>query len=308
MELVVKGAWVALATPFDAKGNVDQKRLQQLVSWHQRQGTDGLLCCATTGEGITLSEKERKKVAALCIEAADGKMPVVVNTGTADTRQSVRLTEQMLELGASGCMATAPYYNRPTQKGCILHFQEIAKVGLPLIVYNNPARTTKLEVETIEEIVQIPGVAAYKDSSGDLAFIRKVKKVCPLPLLSGDDHLTYETLKEGGDGAISVIGNIVPKSWKKMISFALNKNWEESKKIADRYVPLIKAIFKEINPQGIKFAMGWLGLCRNDVRLPLIGASIETAKEIRRALVALSLLHLKFPHETAAASAAFPDG
>src|SRR3989344_2368516 len=219
MGFTPKGSFVALITPFTQKGRIDWKRLEQLVSWQIEQGTDGILCCGTTGEGITLSAAEKKKVAAVCIERAEKKIPIIVNCGSADTKQSVRFTEQVLRLGADGCMAVAPYYNKPTQRGCLLHFSEIAKVGIPLIVYNNPGRTALwLTAETVAEVVKIPGVVAYKDSTGNFDLIRKVRTLSPIPILSGDDDLTYATLVEGGSGAISVIGNLIPKIWKKMIT------------------------------------------------------------------------------------------
>ncbi len=304
MPFVSRGAFVALVTPFDAKGRIDRKTLEQLVVWQIEQGTDGIVLCGATGEGMTLPEADRKKVVAICVAAAGGRIPILANSGTADTRQSIRLTEQMLKLGASGCLITTPYYNKPMQKGCVLHFTEIAKVGLPVVVYNNPGRTARLEAETIAEIAQFPGIAGYKDSSGDLQFIRKVRQLCSIPMLSGDDHLTYDTLKEGGSGAISVIGNLIPKTWKEMIALALDKKWEASKAIADRYLPLCKALFLETNPQCVKFAMSWMGKCRGDLRLPLIPPAAATQDRIKQTLIQLSLPQFRSRQATALAAAA----
>lgn len=290
MELNPRGSFVALVTPFDSKGRVDWKNLERLVLWHIEEGTQGLVCCATTGEGMAVSETEKKKIVSFCGRVAAGRLPILINSGTADTKQSIRLTEQMLERGAQGGLVVVPYYNRPTQKGCILHFSEVAKVGLPIIMYNNPGRAgVRLEAETIAEIASIPGIVGYKDSTADLQLIRNVKKLCSIPILSGDDDLTYSTLLEGGSGAISVIGNLFPKIWKQMISFALEGKWERSKQIADRFSPLCKALFLEPNPQCIKFAMSWLGKCSERMRLPLLPPSLQTQKMIKQQIMALSL-------------------
>lgn len=288
MALQARGSFVALVTPFDQRGRIDWKCVEKLVAWHIEQGTDGIVCCGATGEGMTVSEAEKKKMVALCVHVAKNKIPIIVNSGTADTKQSIRLTEQMLKIGASGCLIVTPYYNKPTQRGCIRHFSEIAKVGLPVIVYNNPGRTAvRLEAETVAEMAQIQGIAGYKDSTADIDLIRKIRKLCSIPILSGDDDLTYETLVEGGAGAISVIGNLFPKEWKTMISSALDKKWEPARQIADRFHPLCKAMFLEPNPQCIKFAMSWLGKCPEYLRLPLVSTTEKTQAQIKGLIAGL---------------------
>lgn len=284
------GSFVALATPFDRKGRIDWKCVEKLISWHIEQGTDGIVCCGATGEGMTVSDSEKKKMAALSLRVAGNQIPILINSGTADTKHSVRLTEEMMKLGASGTLVVTPYYNKPTQRGCLRHFSEIAKVGLPVIVYNNPGRVSlRLEAETVAELGKVPGIAGYKDSTGDINFIRKIRTLSSIPILSGDDDLTYETLLEGGSGAISVIGNLFPKAWKKMISLALEKNWEASKKISDQFRPLCKALFLEPNPQCLKFAMSWLGRCEEHLRLPLLPPEEKTKQEIKNRIITLSL-------------------
>ena len=284
------GAFVAVITPFDRKGRVDRKNLGKLIEWHIQEGTQGIVCCGATGEGVALDSAEKKRVVSICVEASEGKIPIIAGCGTSSTKQSVQLTEQMQRLGANGCLIVTPYYNRPSQRGCILHFQEIAKVGLPVIAYHNPGRTAvRFTPETVAEIGKIPGVAALKDSSCDLEFIRKVRKVSSIPILSGDDDLSFETIREGGVGAISVVGNLFPRAWRSMIDGALQGKWEMAKAIADRYAPLCKALFLEANPQPLKFAMEWLGLNNGFLRLPLVSIAEETENEIKRVLVALSL-------------------
>lgn len=285
---IARGSIVALVTPFDKRGRVDFQCLEELVSWHIEQGTDALVCCGTTGEGMTLSEREKKQVVAACVAAANHKIPMIACSGSADTRRSVCLTEQMLRLGAEGCLIITPYYNKPTQKGCIGHFAEVAKVGLPVIIYNNPGRTVvKLLPETIAEIAQFPGIVAIKESGGSLEDVAKIRKLTSLPILSGDDDLTHQTLALGGFGAISVVGNILPNLWKKMIAFALEGNLDASKVIADECAPLCKALFLETNPQCVKFAMSQIGKCRSVLRLPLIPPTQTTQERIKAALLDL---------------------
>ena len=287
---MISGSLVALVTPFNAKGQVDYKTLEQLVIWHVAQGTDGLVCCGTTGEGMTLSDEEKKEIVAKAVAIAGKKISIIACSGSANTKQSVYLTEQMLHLGASGCLIITPYYNRPTQRGCFLHFSEIAKVGLPIILYNNPIRSAiQLTVETIAELAQISGIIAIKESSGCLELIRNLRKISSIPILSGEDHLTYQTLIEGGSGSISVIGNIIPSAWKKMITFAVNGKRDVAQSIARRAAILCKVLFLETNPQCIKYAMSWLGKCREDLRLPLLPPTLEAQCRIKTALIEWAL-------------------
>lgn len=283
-----RGSYVALLTPFDLKGRVDWKALEKLVEWQIAEGTDGIVCSATTGEGATLNEAERKKIARICIEIAAKRVPIIAATGTNDTRASVRYTETALKLGASGCLAVTPYYNKPSNQGCILHFTEIAKVGLPLIVYHNPPRAVvRLSVETVAILGQTPNIVGFKDSSHDLEFIKKIVKV--IDVISGDDDITFEILKEGGVGTISTVGNLMPCGWNQMVQACLSQKWDEAKKLAERYLPLIRSIFLETNPQGHKFALSWLGRCKPVLRLPMLLPPKPVQEEIKRALINLAL-------------------
>ncbi|HSX38710.1 MAG TPA: 4-hydroxy-tetrahydrodipicolinate synthase [Chlamydiales bacterium] len=283
--LQAQGSFIALVTPFDNQGRIDWKCVEKLIAWHIKQGTDALVCFGSTGEVMSLSEFEKKKLIAVAVEIANNQIPIIANTGTADTRQTVRSTGQMMKLGAAGCLAVPPYYNKPTQQGCILHFSEIAKVGLPVIIYNNPGRTsTNLEAETVAKISEIPGIFGYKDATGNLHLMRKIQKLSSIPIFLGDDHLTYAALLEGAKGGISVVGNLFPKEWKKMISLSLQGNWEASKKIADRFLPLCQSLSLEPNPQCIKFAMSYLELCGPTLRLPLIPPTDQTQHQIKQVI------------------------
>lgn len=282
------GSFVPLITPFDAKGRLDKKRLEKLVLWHISEGTDGIVCSATTGEGPTLSDADRKNVAKVCIQTAEGRIPVIVATGINDTRTSIRYTEMAQKLGANGCLVVTPYYNKPTQRGCILHFSEIAKVGLPVILYNNPPRTAvRLAAETIVELSRIPNIVAIKESSHDLELIGKICKT--IDVFSGDDDIAFEIMKAGAVGTIATTSNLIPRGWKKMVSLCLSKKWDEAGALALRYLPLSQVLFLETNPQGPKFALSWLGRCQSILRLPMILPTEATQIEIKKALLRLAL-------------------
>lgn len=289
--MAFRGSFVALITPFLSNGRVDWKRFEELVEWQIQQGVDGIVCGATTGEGPTLSESERKKITEVCVQTSAKRIPVIVSTGVNDTRRTVQATAEAQKLGADGCLVVTPYYNKPTQRGCVLHFQEVAKVGLPMIVYHIPGRAVvRLEAETVLKISQIPGFAGIKDATSDVEWIRKIRKLCPkISILSGDDDFTFELLKAGGDGVISVICNVIPNGWTKMIHLSLEGKWDRAKILAARYMPLCKAHFIETNPQCVKFSMSWLGHCHPALRLPMVKPLESTQKEIKKAIICLAL-------------------
>ncbi|HSX11213.1 MAG TPA: 4-hydroxy-tetrahydrodipicolinate synthase [Chlamydiales bacterium] len=283
--MVFTGSLVALITPFDRKGRLDRKTVEKLVEWHIAEGTDGIVCCATTGEGPCLSSSDKKALAEICIRTSAGRIPIIVSTGTNDTRASVRDTERAQKLGASGCLAVTPYYNKPTQRGLLLHYREIGKVGLPVIVYHNPPRAViKLTFETIAELGQIPNIVALKDSNHDIEFARKIHKL--IPIFAGDDDVTVDVIRAGGVGSIGVTTNLIPRGWKKMVQYALQGQWDKADQLLQRYTPLLKAIFSEVNPQGIKFATSWIGKCQPILRLPMLlpaeTAQLAIQKEILR--------------------------
>jgi len=289
-----RGAYVALITPFKDNGKIDRQALQKLVAWQVAQGTDGILCCGATGEGIVLTESEKREVATLCVEATEKKIPVVVSVGTASTSQTARSIEQMQKLGAAGCMVVTPYYNRPSERGCLAHYGEAVKVGTPIVAYYNPARTgLRLTPESLAKIGEIEGVVALKDSSGDVAFLRKLRKLSKLPVFAGDDDQTLEAIREGSVGAISVIGNLLPKQWKEMIDLALEKKWEATKRLHERYLPLCRALFLETNPQCVKWAAYWFGLAPDLLRLPLVEPEEATKRAIRQVVMQLALPHMR---------------
>lgn len=290
-----RGSYVALVTPFDAKNRVDTKKLQELVRWHIEEGTDGIVCIGTTGESTTLSPQDRIKVMRACLDAAERKIPVIAGTGTCDTKQTVRLTEQAQRLGLDGCLVVVPYYNKPTQRGCVRHFEEVSKVGFPIVVYDNPGRSVvALQPKTIAAIGEFPNVMAIKESIPDPTFFRKVRALSPIAILAGEDALTLAMLQEGAQGAIGVVSNVIPRAWKQMIFLAQIGDFTRAKKLSDRYQGLCRAMFCETNPQCVKYALELLGKCSSRLRLPLVEPEESTRRAILQAVVELGVPYASF--------------
>ncbi|HEX2582806.1 MAG TPA: 4-hydroxy-tetrahydrodipicolinate synthase, partial [Chlamydiales bacterium] len=226
------GSLVALVTPFTASGRIDRKALESLIEWHIEEKTDGIVCCGTTGEGYALNRSERKAVADLCLKTAAGRIPIIVGTGAPSTRETILYTEDALQLGAAASLIVTPYFNKPSQSGCLEHFREIAKVGQAIIVYHNPGRAVfRFTKDTLSELAEIPQIVAFKDSGRDLDLIQDLYS--KLAVLAGDDDLTPDLIARGGRGVISVIGNVIPRGWSRAVHLALSKE-ERAKELFER--------------------------------------------------------------------------
>ena len=280
-----RGSFAALITPFKEDGSLDLPALETLVSWHVEEGTDVLVVCGTTGESPTLSEEEHLTIFEVAIKIAAGRMKVVAGTGTYDTRKSVERTEKALRLGADAALVVIPYYSRPTFAGCLAHFREIGKVGLPTIIYYHPGRAgIRLTAEQLGEIGALPGMAGIKDASGAVDFIETLQKHTSLPIYSGDDTLALEHLKRGAKGVVSIVANIVPRRWKEMIHLALEGRFTEAEAIYTCLLPLCQSLVIETNPQGVKYAAHLLGKVAPYLRLPLIEPRPATKQAIAEAM------------------------
>lgn len=286
-----QGSFVALITPFNEHLEVDYSKLEELVEWHIDAGTDGLVIGGTTGEGIVLNDVEKDKVLICIIKQANKRIPILMGTGCSDTRASVTRTKRAKELGADGCVVIVPYYNKPTEQGCFQHFYEIARVGLPLIVYHHPGRTgIKLTARLLSELATLPNIIGIKDCSGDLCLTQDILDRCSTTMLSGDDILTYPLMQKGAQGTISVIGNLVPREWHRLVAACLNRDYDQALKIQMKYQKLNEALLLETNPQGIKYALSLVGRCDPYIRLPLVMPREETKIAIRQAMQQLSLI------------------
>ncbi|MBM3262876.1 MAG: 4-hydroxy-tetrahydrodipicolinate synthase [candidate division Zixibacteria bacterium] len=287
------GSIVALITPF-RDGQVDESALRRLVRFHVENGTDGIVPCGTTGEAVTLGRSEWERVVNITLEETAGRIPVIAGAGTNDTAKTVELVRYARSAGATGALVVTPYYNKPTQRGLIAHYAEIAhRVDLPLIVYNVPGRTgVNVLPETLAEVMQIDAVVAVKEASGNLEQIGLIGALCGdrITLLSGDDTLTLPVLSVGGRGVISVVANIIPRDVADMVRLYANGHHADALERFRRQLPLSKAMFIETNPIPVKTAVGLLGLAGEDMRLPLVPMEEGNRAKLARTLCAYGLL------------------
>src|SRR6516225_12017923 len=219
------GLTVAIVTPF-RNGEIDFDELGRLVDWHVEQGTDALAPAGTTGESPTLDHEEHERVIAAVVERARGRIKVLPGTGSNSTREAIRLTRFAQKAGADGALMVGPYYNKPTQEGYYRHFAAVAEaVDLPIVLYNIPGRTgSNILPETIARLAELPPVVAVKEATGSLDQASQIAALCNLTILSGDDSLTLPILSIGGQGVVSVVGNIVPRDLQAMVSA-----WDEGR-------------------------------------------------------------------------------
>ncbi len=284
------GHFVAVVTPF-RRGHVDYNALKSLVDMHIEAKTGGLVLLGTTGERAALTEEEERQVIERVIKWTDKRSSVVVGSGCNDTQKSVERTQKAMDLGADGCLVVVPYYNKPPIRGIAAHYEAIARVGLPVIAYHHPGRTgLRLSSNEWKQILQIDGVVALKEASGDLGLCQELLKG-GVRLLCGDDHLTLEMMKMGAVGTISVIGNVIPGVWTEMVHACKSKNWDVAAEKLDMCQGLLKALSVEVNPIAIKCALSCLGLCEHELRLPLVTASCDSEKAIQDALLTFDCLN-----------------
>ena len=266
-----KGSIVAIITPFTPEGEVDYEAFKELIDWHVAEGTHAIVCCGTTGEAPTLSSEEQMQIFKTAVDVSKKRVPIIAGTGTYDTRKTVEETRKAKELGVDGCLVVVPYYSRPTPEGCIAHYTEVSKVGLPIIVYHHPGRTgVSLSSEVLAEISKLSSVVAIKEASGGLELIQEIQKISDIPIFSGDDTLTFSMMELGAVGGISIVANLIPKAWKEMIESFLQGNKEQAREINTLYSSLVEAMVLETNPQCVKYAVSLLGKCHPHLRLPLL--------------------------------------
>lgn len=290
-----RGSIVALVTPFAKDGSVDEKTLKDLVAFHIKNGSDGIVPCGTTGESATLDYDEHEKVIEICIQAAKGKIPVIAGTGSNSTAEAVMMSRKAEKAGANGLLLVSPYYNKPTQKGLYLHFREIAgSVKIPIMLYNIASRTAvNIEPETIARLAaDCKNIVAVKEASGSLDQMSRVIALCgeKFTVTSGDDSLTLPLMAIGGAGIVSVVANIVPMDVKEMVTAFASGDIAKARRLHYRLAPLVKAMFIETNPIPVKTAMGLLGMCEPSLRLPMCEMAPENLAKLKTALKEYGLL------------------
>jgi 4-hydroxy-tetrahydrodipicolinate synthase len=282
-----RGSIVAIVTPFK-NGKLDENALVKLVEWHIAKGTSGIVPCGTTGESATLSHEEHERVISVVIKAANKRIPVIAGTGSNNTVEAIRLTKHAETAGADACLIISPYYNKPTQRGLYEHFKAVAEsVKIPIVAYNIASRTgVNIEPETMQRISLIKNITAVKEASGNLEQMSRIKYLCghDFTLLSGDDALTLPMLAIGATGVISVVANIVPDHVARMVKAFEEGNIEFAQEIHYRLLPLVRAMFIETNPIPLKTAMGLMGLCKPEMRLPLVNMEEKNIEVIKKEL------------------------
>jgi len=266
------GLLTALVTPFN-DGAIDEACFRSLVDRQIAGGVNGLVPCGTTGEAPTLTVDEHVDVVRWTVDEANGRVPVMAGIGSNCTATAIATAQRVEELGVQGVLATAPYYNKPTQEGLYQHFKAIAdSVGVEVCLYDVPGRSVvHIEPETVARLSEIENITALKDATGDMSNAIDVRRRCGdrIALLSGDDFTTLPFLALGGNGVISVASNVVPEAMSTLVSAVHGGRLEQARPASEALFPLFQALFLESNPIPVKAAMAHLGLLNNELRLPL---------------------------------------
>ena len=291
-----KGSIVALITPF--KNNVlDQDKYASLIHHHIKNGTNGVVPAGTTGESPTLDHHEHKKVIEIAVKETNGKIPVIAGTGSNSTTEAIELSIHAEKTGANALLIVTPYYNKPTQEGLYQHYKAINdKVGIPIIIYNIPPRSVvDMSVDTMARLFELKNIAGVKDATADLNRVDKqLKKMGPEFIqLSGEDGTALEFNLRGGVGSISVTANIAPKYCSEFQKFSIltdEKSKLEAEKIDKILQPVHHSMFIESNPSPVKYAAKLLGLCDDEVRLPMVKVTEATKKIVEGALKSAKLI------------------
>ena len=291
------GLITALVTPMHEDESVDYEGFRALVKRQCLEGVDGILPLGTTAETPTLTEDEEDEIIKIVFEevrafekSAGKKVTVIIGAGSNCTRDAVRYCKRAKKAGADAALIVTPYYNKPSNEGILRHFEEVSKVGIPIVAYNIQGRTGKnIETSTLAKIARLPNVVGVKEASGNINqmmdVIAEIKSRRPdFSVMSGDDALTLPLIAAGGDGAFSVVSNYSPDLVAQMTHAALDGDFETARKIHYRLLPFFKAAFVDGNPTSIKYAMSVKGLCKPCVRLPLVQVTESAKNTIKNAL------------------------
>jgi 4-hydroxy-tetrahydrodipicolinate synthase len=279
-----RGLGVAMITPF-RNGKIDDDALAWLILNLINNGVGFLVPCGTTGESPTLSHQEQKNIIKFTVDIADGRVPVLAGTGSNSTQEAVEMTQAAKECGADGAMAVVPYYNKPTELGIIEHYEKLSRVGLPIILYDIPGRTgIKVSSETIIRLSSNNLIDGIKWASGDLHQLEDIIMNCPenFDILSGNDDQALDLMIRGGHGVISVIGNIIPDRFSRLITLMQEEAWGNSRNMHMRLVNLMRVMFIESNPAPVKAALSIMHpkIFTDELRLPMCGLTTANLQEL----------------------------
>ena len=288
-----KGSLPALITPF-RNGALDEAALRKIVSWQIAQGSHGLVPCGTTGESPTLTDKEQARVIEICVEEANGRVPVVAGAGSNATAHAVELTRAAKAAGADAVLSVTGYYNKPTQEGIYRHYATIAEaVDIPIFVYNIPGRAiVEVSVDTMARLSRIANVIGVKDATCNLARPSRERIACKegWRLLSGEDGTALAYMAHGGHGCISVTANVAPKLCAEFQNLCMQGAFDRALQLQDQLMPLHDAMFCEPSPGPVKYGASLLGLCADEVRLPMMAATDAARTRVRDAMADAGIL------------------
>jgi len=292
----LRGCATALVTPFKENGAIDEERLRSLIEYQITNGMQLLVPCGTTGESVTMTEKEDQRVIEITVEATRGRARVIAGTGSNSTDSAIAYSVSARDLGADAVLVVAPYYNKPTQDGMLAHFRAVAEAvpDLPVVIYNVPGRTSSnITVQTTLRLArEVENIVAVKEASGDLAQIMAILRSRPknFRVLSGDDALTFAFIALGADGVISVASNEAPAFMSQMVDLALAGDFDRARDLHYRLLPLMEANFIESSPGPVKAGLALMGLIEENFRLPLVPVSEKTRARMHEVLSELGLI------------------
>jgi 4-hydroxy-tetrahydrodipicolinate synthase len=293
--VIFEGSYVALITPFDSEGRIDEDAFRALIRRQIKAGTTGLVPCGSTGEAATLSHEEFRRAVEITLEESRGDVPVMVGIGTNATWKAVELAREAESMGADALLVLAPYYNKPTQEGLYQHFRMVAhETRLPIMLYNIPGRTAvNVTPATTARIAKdCANVIALKDAAGSLDQTSETLALCGpgFTVMSGDDSLTIPMMSVGARGVVSVLANVAPKETRALCDAFKKGDLKKAAALHLKLFPLIKALFIETNPIPVKAALGMMGLCRPEPRLPLTPLSDAAKPALKKALKNFGLI------------------
>ena len=284
--MIFSGLCPAIVTPFGKSGKVNYSAFKKLIDYQINNGANAIVFIGTTGEGSTLTQLERRSIIKFAVDYVNGRVPVIIGAGSNSTKDAIEKSIECELLGADALLHVPPYYNKCTQNGLIEHFSSIAKaVNIPIILYNVPSRTgVNIQPQTVQELSKIKNIIGIKEASGNIEQVEEIARLCgdDFAIYSGDDALTLPILSLGGKGVISVVGNILPMEMAELCNSYFAGNIDRARNIQYKLNPLIKLLFKEVNPIPIKGAMKLVGIDCGNPRLPLSKANAKIIQEIRK--------------------------
>ena len=284
----MKGSIVAIVTPMNNKGAIDFDSFATLIKFHEDSNTDGIVLVGTTGESATLNKTEREEIFQFAKNTTN--IPLMAGIGSSSTSEACELADIALKNNIKDCLAVTPYYNKPSQKGLSLHYEELSKTGANITLYNVPGRTgVDLMPKTVLDLIEIENITGIKEAVNNADRFKELLKVKAMRpdfmLLSGDDPTFVSFMKEGADGIISVAANVIPKQIKELTDLCFSEEFEEAERINTKYLNLYKLLFTEASPSPCKFLLEKMSLLENNLRLPLHPLSEEFKEEIYEAFI-----------------------